>query len=147
MSNAYKGVRGIKVKLAGHKKIGLEEDVHEYASKLEARCAQIFLTAGIKFRPHVKFDCINKNGGSFTYTVDFLFDEPKKFVGISGIVNGIEVKGPLSHHDMDRIDALKFKHGIRAYIVTKPLIDMWENEGLFTKNNGVKPESKKKGNK
>lgn len=131
--------RGVKVKLAGHKKIGLEEDVHEYASRLEARCAQIFLKAGLRFRPHVKFDCVNRDGKPFPYAVDFLFAEPQKFVGIATIVNTIEVKGPLSHHDMDRIEALKFRHGVRAYIATEPLIAMWEREGLYRKTNGPAP--------
>ncbi|MEK9194569.1 MAG: hypothetical protein AAB884_02045, partial [Patescibacteria group bacterium] len=92
--NLYKH-RGIREKVSGHKKIGLEYDIHEYASRLEARMAKLLIAGGIKFRPHVKFQCWGRGPECkpFTYEVDFVFNEPQKFVGISQIVNGIEVKG------------------------------------------------------
>ncbi|MDO8537072.1 MAG: hypothetical protein Q7R94_02400 [bacterium] len=146
--NAYKGARGIKTKVSGHKKIGRAEDVHEYDSKLEARGAKIFIAAGIPYEPHVKFECKDRNTDEpFTYTVDFLFKTPQKFVGIPYYVNGIEVKGPLCHHDTDRIEALRYKHDKRIWIATQPMIDMWENEGLFRKTSGQVPKREKKNKK
>lgn len=127
--NVYKG-RAIREKVDGHKAIGLEEDVHEYASRLEALCAKILIKNGIRFKPHVKFDCVDKNGKAFTYEIDFLFETPLKLLGISPAVEAIEVKGALTRHDLLRIEALKWKHGIRAFIVMKPLLEMWEREGI-----------------
>ena len=122
--------RGVREKVAGHKKMGLAEDVHEYASRLEARMAKLLIANGVRFKPHVKFECFNRDGKPFTYEVDFIFDEPQKFIGISPIINGIEVKGVLSRHDLLRKDALMFRHGIRIYIAMEPLIEMWEREGM-----------------
>lgn len=129
MANPYKH-KAIKEKVAGHKKIGLPEDIYEYDSKLEARCAKILLKHEIKFKPHVKFDCVDRDGKPFTYQVDFLFEEPRKFLGISSAVDALEVKGVLTRHDLLRIEALKFKHGVRTFIVLEPLIRMWENDGV-----------------
>lgn len=127
---SYYTGRAIKEKVSGHKAIGLAEDVHEYASLLEARCAKILLKHNIRFKPHVKFDCVDREGKSFTYEVDFLFEEPKKFLGISEAIDAIEVKGVLSRHDFLRRTALKFKHGIDAYIALEPIIQLWEHEGV-----------------
>lgn len=129
MANIYKS-RAIKEKVSGHKSIGLTEDVYEYDSKLEARCAKVLIKAGIRFKPHVKFDCIDKEGKPFTYEVDFLFEASQKMLGISAAIEAIEVKGALKRHDLLRIEALKFKHGIRTFITTEPLIGMWEREGV-----------------
>ena len=129
MPNHYRG-RAIPQDVPGHKKIGLSEDVHRYASKLEARCAQAFLKHGLRFKPHVKFDCVDRDGKPFTYEVDFLFERPIKLLGISVAVEAIEVKGALARRDLLRIDALKFKHGVRTFIATEPLIGMWEREGI-----------------
>jgi len=127
---SYYTGRAVKEKVGGHKAVGLPEDVHEYASMLEARCAKILLKHNIRFKPHVKFDCVDREGKPFTYEVDFLFEEPKKFLGISEAIDAIEVKGVLSRHDLLRRTALKFKHGIDAYIVLEPIIQLWENEGV-----------------
>jgi len=127
--NPYKA-HAVKVKIAGHKKIELEEDVHEYASRLEARCAEVLIKHEVRFKPHVKFNCVDREGKPFTYEVDFLFEEPKKFLGISEAIDAIEVKGVLSRHDFLRRTALKFKHGIDAYIALEPIIQLWENEGV-----------------
>lgn len=129
MKGAYRR-QGIREKVSGHKKIGLEEDMHEYASRLEARMAKLLIAEGVRFKPHVKFDCMDRDGKPFTYEVDFIFKEPQKFVGISYIVNGVEVKGVLTRHDLLRIEALKFKHGVRVFIALEPLIEMWEREGM-----------------
>lgn len=129
MANAYTH-NAIKEKVAGHKKIGLTEDVYEYDSKLEARCAKILLHHKIRFKPHVKFGCVDRDGKPFIYQVDFLFEEPRKFLGISSAVDALEVKGVLTRHDLLRIEALKFKHGIRTFIVLEPLIKMWEKDGV-----------------
>lgn len=129
MPNVYHG-RSIKTKVSGHKIIGLAEDIHEYDSRLEARCAQVLIKAGIRFKPHVKFDCIDREGKHFTYEVDFLFETSQKMLGISAAIEAIEVKGVLTRHDLLRIEALKFKHGVRTFITTEPLIGMWEREGV-----------------
>ena len=122
--------RGIKTKVSGHKGIGLEEDIHEYDCRPEARCSVVLIKAGIRFKPQVKFNCINREGDPFTYEVDFLFETSQKMLGISAAIEAIEVKGILTRHDLLRIEALKFKHGIRTFIVTEPLIGMWEREGI-----------------
>ena len=129
MPNIYHG-RAIKEKVEGHSKIGLAEDVHEYDSKMEARCAKVFIKCGVRFKPHVKFECMDREGKPFSYTVDFLFEASQKLLGISAAVEAIEVKGALCRHDLLRIEALKFKHGIRTFIATEPLIGMWEREGV-----------------
>jgi len=131
MPNPYKH-RGVKTRVSGHKKIGLPYDVHEYDSKLEARCAKILLKYGIKFKPHVKFECKDEDGMLFHYTVDFLFPKPQKLAGI-GFINALEVKGVLRFHDLDRIEALNKSHNIKTFIVLEPLIDMWETEGIYRK--------------
>ncbi|OGY64609.1 MAG: hypothetical protein A3I89_01650 [Candidatus Harrisonbacteria bacterium RIFCSPLOWO2_02_FULL_41_11] len=141
MPNPYKGIRGIKTKVEGHKKIGLPEDIYEYDSRLEARCAQIFIKHGIRFKPHVRFDCFDKNIEKgikkFTYTVDFLFELPQSLLGISPIVDAIEVKGRLKRRDLLRIEALEFFHEKRTYIATETLIDLWERDGIQKKEEGV----------
>lgn len=121
--------KAIREKVSGHKSIGLEEDIHEYASRLEARCAKLLIKHGIPFRPHVKFKCVDRELKEFTYEVDFLFNEPRKFRGIEA-VDGIEVKGVLSSHDFLRKNALKYWHDLDIYIVLKDLIDFWEREGM-----------------
>ncbi len=122
--------RAVKTKVAGHAAIGLPEDEHLYDSKLEAKCAEILLRHGIKFKPHVKFECFDREGKTFFYTVDFLFDEPQKLKGISTLVNAIEVKGYLRSEDFLRIDALKFRHHVRTWIVAANLVDLWDREGM-----------------
>ncbi len=129
MANVYRG-KAIRTKVSGHKSIGLEEDVFEYDSRLEARCAQVLIKAGIRFKPHVKFDCFDTERKSFTYEVDFLFESSQKMLGISAAIEAIEVKGALSKHDLLRIAALKYIHNIRTFIVLKELIEMWEREGV-----------------
>lgn len=129
MPNRYRG-KAIRTKVIGHAAIGLSEDVHEYDSKLEARCAQVFLRHGIQFKPHVRFQCIDRNGNPFTYEVDFLFKRPIKLPGISPAVDAIEVKGVLRQSDTDRIDALKYKHNIRTWVATETLIQMWEHDSI-----------------
>jgi hypothetical protein len=132
MSQAQK-CRAVKTKVSGHKKIGLPEDVHEYDSKLEARCAEILLKHGIKFTPHVTFQCFDKNTEGpkpFKYTVDFLFDQPQQLNGISPAVDAIEVKGFLSGDDILRRDSLKYFHRKRAWITTRDMVEMWSREGI-----------------
>lgn len=122
--------RAVRTKVSGHKAIGLAEDEHVYDSKLEAKCAEILLRHGIKFKPHVKFNCIDTEGKPFEYTVDFLFYEPQKFKGIRDAVDAIEVKGFLTDRDFLRKKALWFKHDLRAYIALSGVIDYWGREGI-----------------
>jgi hypothetical protein len=121
--------RGIKEKVSGHKRIGLEQDVYEYDSRLEARCAKILIRHRVAFTPHVKFECVDEDGKPFTYEVDFLFKKPEKLAGI-GFIHALEVKGTLCFNDLRRIEGLELSHKIKTFIVLKPLIEMWEREGI-----------------
>lgn len=127
---SYYTGRAVKENVAGHKSIGLKEDIHEYASLLEARCAKLLIKHVIRFKPHVKFECVDRDGKPFIYEVDFLFEEPKKFLGVSDAIDAIEVKGVLSRHDLLRRTALKFRHNIEVYIALEPMIQFWEREGV-----------------
>lgn len=100
-----------------------------YDSMLEARLARIFDREGIEFKPHVLFeDLRTPDNKVFTYTLDFVFEQPQKFVGIRSVLNGIEVKGVLTRHDIIRIDSLDYFKGIKAWIVGDMMIDFWERE-------------------
>lgn len=115
----------------GHKLIGHEEDEHYYDSILESRMATLLLKHRVRFFPHRTFRCVRRDGSMFTYEVDFVFEIPLKFAGISMPVNGLEVKGVLKPHDFTRVDALKYSHHIRIYNVLSPLIEFWERNGMF----------------
>lgn len=104
----------------------------QYDSILEARMARILDREGIKFEAHVLFNGLyTPQLAPFSYTVDFIFDQPQKFVGIPDILNGVEVKGALCRHDIQRNESLEFFRGVKVWIVTIGLIDFWEAE--FTK--------------
>lgn len=124
-------IRAIPTKVQGHKSCGLPDDWHEYDSLLEARMARLLIQQKIPFTPHVKFQCFNREGKRFEYTVDFLLRSPQKFVGISPIVTALEVKGRLRKKDILRNDALDYCHKVKCWIVLEPHIEMWETEGLF----------------
>ncbi len=101
-----------------------------YDSILEARMARILDRAAIEFEAHVLFeDLRTPEHKLFSYTLDFVFKKPQKFVGIPDILNGIEIKGALTRHDMIRIDALEYFKGVKAWIVGDMMIDFWEREG------------------
>ena len=100
-----------------------------YPSIMEARAARVFLRDDIEFKPHVKFVCFDRQGKQFNYTVDFLFARPQKLAGISKWVTFIETKGALTKHDILRLDALEYCHELKGFIVTEPLLQMWEKEG------------------
>lgn len=102
-----------------------------YDSLLEGRMARLLIKHGVKFYPHRTFRCVRRDGTLFTYEVDYIFESPQKFSGISVPVNGLEVKGRLKPHDFTRIDALKYTHHIRIYNVLEPLISFWEEHGMF----------------
>lgn len=101
-----------------------------YASRLEARCALLLIKHGVPFTPHVKYDCFDREGRPFSYTVDFKLHYPTKFLGIGFAVEALETKGILRKHDLLRNDALKFCHGVRCYIVLEPLLNMWWSDGI-----------------
>ena len=123
--------QAIKVKVAGHKAIGLDEDEVWYASKLEGRTAILLIKAGIKFTPHVKFKVISPNGTWFHYTVDFLFDAPQKPLGCHKWISFLEVKGVLTRHDLLRLSALEYTMGLKGFIALPSMVDLWERDGLI----------------
>ena len=102
-----------------------------YDSKLEARMAIILHNNSLLFRPHQAFQVYDRTGKWFAYVVDFLFNRPYKFAGISQPIEAIEVKGIIRRKDINRIEALEYCHGVKTFIATQALIVMWEKEGLF----------------
>lgn len=136
MPNPYGAYRAIRTSVSGHRSVGLEYDVHEYDSRLEARFAELLISNGIRFKPHVKFSCCDRNienPTKFFYTVDFVFETPQKLKGITDILNGVEVKGVLVDHDHLRIDSMKFHHQMNIYIALPNLVDYWARCGLLRK--------------
>lgn len=121
---------GVKTTVYGHKKVGHEQDGHCYDSKLEGQMARLLIKHGIGFTPHVKFALVRPDGTPFHYTIDFLLTEPVGFVGISGYINAIEVKGVLTRKDLKRLDAFEYCTGYKGFIVGRMLIDFWEREGI-----------------
>lgn len=119
-----------KTVVHGHKSIGKKYDSHIYDSRLEARMARLLLKNKVVFTPHVKYTCINRDGTTFDYVIDFVFDRPQKFAGVHKWITCLEVKGVLSKSDLLRLDALEFTHGVHGYLVTETLIKMWEVEGM-----------------
>jgi hypothetical protein len=103
----------------------------QYDSYLEAKCASILSAYGIDFKHHIQFDVFNRQGQPFSYTIDFVLSEPHKFSGIPYLVDVLEVKGVLSLHDIDRLDALEYCHNKSGWIVLAPLLDLWFYDGLF----------------
>jgi len=95
--------------------------------------ARLLIQNLVRFTPHVKFNCILPTGERFSYELDFLLEVPCKFQGITHFVSGIEVKGVLRPFDFMRVEALKFCHRVRTFVVTEPLIILWETSGLFIK--------------
>jgi hypothetical protein len=128
--NPYK-YQAKKVIVSGHTKIGLPYNDHTYASQLEAKMAVILLQNKIFFEPHKKFDVFDRHGQSFTYTVDFVFDVPRKFGFMPGWVMGLEVKGVLQYKDLRRKDALEYCHNLPIFLVTEPIMEVWQREGLW----------------
>ncbi len=119
-----------KTVVHGHKSIGKPYDAHIYDSRLEARVARLLIELKIKFTPHVKYKCFNREGAEFSYEIDFVFEEPQKLAGVHKWITCLEVKGVLSKSDLLRLDALEFSHGLHGYLCTQPLIKMWEVEGI-----------------
>jgi len=103
----------------------------QYDSYLEAKCASILSAYDVSFKHHVQFDVFNRQGQPFSYTIDFVLGEPQKFSGIPYLVDVLEVKGVLSAHDIDRLDALEYCHNKSGWIVLAPLLDLWFSDGLF----------------
>lgn len=101
-----------------------------YDSRLEARMAMILLNNKIEFEPHREFQCVDVNGAFFKYIVDFYFPRPQEFLGITHSVRFIEVKGVLTRWDIRRLNALEYCHNLKGFIVTEPLISLWEREGI-----------------
>lgn len=118
--NGYTG-RAIKTQVAGV----------WYDSQLEGRTALLLIKHGIKFTPHVTFLCFDRNGKAFNYTVDFVFETPQKFAGISKILNCLETKGVISKNSILRNDALEFAHQLKCHCVGYEMIDFWEREGIY----------------
>ncbi|MBU4332399.1 hypothetical protein KKD19_01400 [Patescibacteria group bacterium] len=104
-----------------------------YDSKLEARMATLLHKYEIPFTPHVKFEVYDRQGKPFSYTVDFFLHQPVKFAGIPTIIQCLEVKGILTMHDINRCDALEYRHHYTTWIVNDFWIKMWEREGMFWK--------------
>jgi|GEM_PF-4069388 len=126
----YGGRQGVPTPVSGHQSIGLSEDVFEYSSYLEARFAKLLIEAGIRFKPHQRFDVVDRSGEKFTYAVDFLFEQPQKFGFWDGWYLAVEVKGCLSYKDLRRKDALEYCRELPTFIVTEPFIKLYEEEGL-----------------
>ncbi|MDO8572019.1 MAG: hypothetical protein Q7R79_05050 [bacterium] len=126
----YRGRSGTPTKVSGHKTIGLKEDVFEYASYLEARFAKLLIEAGVRFKPHQRYPVYGEEGEQFTYAVDFVLEQPQKFGFWDGFYLAVEVKGVLSYKDLRRKKALEHTHDLPTFILTEPLIDLYEREGL-----------------
>lgn len=107
---------------------------HKYASQLEIRVAKLLDEHKIMFKPHVKFDVVDRKGKPFTYELDFLLQKPQKFIGISKPITMIEVKGVMCQHDIDRMEALKYTEDAEGFIVLPQLVQFWENCGMQPKN-------------
>ena len=129
MVNPYK-YKARPTPVAGHHKIGLQQDTIVYDSQLEARLAVLLLKHNVPFTPHVKFICFDRRGKEFSYAVDFLLRRPRKLVGLSYAMDALETKGIITKHDILRNEALNYCHGKRCYIVTRDLLELWEREGL-----------------
>lgn len=120
-----------KTKIEGHSEyIGLEQDVIEYDSRLEARCAQCLLRERIKFQPHKKYEVIDRNGEPFNYEIDFDLKRPTKFSGIDRLVDSLEVKGVLKPHDFKRKDAFEYSANRDMWICTEALVRYWYEHGM-----------------
>ena len=102
-----------------------------YDSRMEARVARLLYGNRIKFEPHKKFQVYGRDGEPYFYTVDFFLITPIKLAGIPSPVTALEVKGILTKKDIHRCDALDYAHFCKTWIVTEPLIRMWELEGIF----------------
>lgn len=110
--------------------MGLDRDVVEYDSRLEARVAQCLLREKIEFEPHMKYSVIDRNGEPFSYTIDFDLRYPTKLSGVSDIVHAIEVKGVLKKHDFDRKDAWEYSTNKKMWIATPALVRYWYEHGI-----------------
>lgn len=108
----------------------------KFASQLEIRTAKILDKHNIDYQTHKHFDVRHRNGKPFTYKVDFVFDYPHKFLGVSGLIIFLEVKGVICPHDIERMDALMYRTNCKGYIATPDIISMWERCGLTKK---IKP--------
>lgn len=116
-----------------HYKKAIKEQVNGFwfDSKMEATVARMLIGNKIGFKPHQKFEVFGRDGEKYFYEIDFLLDKSIKFAGIPGAIKGLEVKGWLTKKDIHRIDALQYCHFINCWIVTQPLIEMWQREGML----------------
>lgn len=121
----------------GHKKVGLPYNKHKYASRMEGKMATLLINAEISFKPHIKFECWNRKGKPFNYTVDFLFCKPQSLVGISSLVDFVEIKGALTKHDLLRKEALEFCHNLNGWIAGSLLLGLWERSGFDKEGTGT----------
>lgn len=120
--------RPLRTKVLGHHIVGLDDNAHIYDSKLEAKMATILLRNRIVFKPHVKFELFNREGDSFTYTLDFLFKYYHKLSKVPVAVRGVEVKGKLSNNS--RVAAFKFKTNDQIWEADSDLVEYWDQNGL-----------------
>jgi len=136
MSNPYRW-KAKPCEVMGHHKAGLPYDKHKYASQMEGKLAILLIKAEIEFIPHVKFQCFDRKGEPFNYTVDFLFRQPQSLVGISSLMDFIEIKGALTKHDLLRKESLEFCHNLNGWIVGSLLLRLWEREGFTKEGTGT----------
>jgi hypothetical protein len=110
---------------------------HMYESSLECKTAKLLDEYGIVYAPHQSFEIFWRNGENHTYTVDFLFYRPQKFVGIPYRIHFLEVKGVVREHDINRKDALEYCYDCKGYVAEPQLIKMWKRDELVTSHEKV----------
>ena len=122
-----------KTNISGHNSVGLQDDVIQYDSRLEARVAQCLLRSHIAFEPHQEYKVLGRDGRWFNYTIDFDLKRGYKLRGVSELVDSIEVKGVLKKRDFDRKDAFEYSFDRKMWIATRAIVRYWYEEGIVDK--------------
>lgn len=119
--------------VTGHRTIGLQQDIIEYASYLESRMAVLLIRAGIPFIPHREVALYDSCSDHVCiHCPDFVLYSPIHVNGSLEEAQVIEVKGVLRPDTYVKKQLFESTWSLPYLIVGRLQLNFWEAYGLLS---------------